>query len=122
MKFFISILLTALLSFAACLFLPWWVIAPICFAIGAWKSKTALGAYAAAAAAIASLWVGYAIYLNMNTDGIMVQKVGALFSENLKFLKEMPITPTFFTIMTLIGSQVAGLSATAGYHFSQLFK
>jgi hypothetical protein len=37
-------------------------------------------------------------------------------------LKNLPVTPTFFTIMTLIGSQVAGLSATAGYHFRQLFK
>lgn len=103
-------------------FLPWWVIAPVSFSIAAWKSETALGAYAAAAAAISSLWVGYATYLNMSTDGIMVQKVGALFAENLKFLKDMPITPTFIIIMTLIGSQVAGLSATAGYHFRQLFK
>jgi hypothetical protein len=118
MNYIIILIVSAIAQY----FLPWWVIAPICFAIGAWKSKTALGAYAAAAAAIASLWVGYAIYLNMNTDGIMVQKVGALFSENLKFLKEMSITPTFFTIMALIGSQVAGLSATAGYHFRQLFK
>jgi hypothetical protein len=103
-------------------FLPWWVIAPISFAIAAWKSETALGAYGAAAGAITTLWVGYATFLNSTTDGIMVQKIGGLFAENLKFLKDLPVTPTFFTIMTIICSQVAGLSATAGYHFRQLFK
>ncbi len=118
MNYIIILIVSAIAQY----FLPWWVIAPICFAIGAWKSETALGAYGAAAGAITSLWVGYATYLNMSTDGIMVQKVGSLFSENLKFLKDLPITPTFITIMTLIGSQVAGLSATAGYHFRQLFK
>lgn len=118
MNYIIILIVSAVAQY----FLPWWVIAPISFAIAAWKSETALGAYASAAGAIASLWVGYATFLNMSTDGIMVQKIGGLFSENLKFLKNVPITPTFFTIMTIIGSQVAGLSATAGYHFRQLFK
>jgi hypothetical protein len=111
-----------IVSAVAQYFLPWWVIAPIAFAICAWKSKTAFGAYAAAAGAIATLWVGYAFYLNSNNDGIMLHKIAGLFSENIKFLKNLPVTPTFFVIMAIIGSQVAGLSATAGYHFRQFFK
>ena len=35
MKFFTSILLTALLSFAACLYLPWWSIAVVAFMVAA---------------------------------------------------------------------------------------
>ncbi len=111
-----------IVSAVAQYFLPWWIIAPIAFAISAWKSKTALGAYIAAAAAIATLWVSYAAFLNSSNEGIMVQKIGGLFSENIKFLKNLPVTPTFFVIMAIIGSQVAGLSATAGYYFRQLFK
>lgn len=118
MNYIIILIVSAVAQY----FLPWWVIAPIAFAIGAWKSKTALGAYAAAAGAITTLWVGYATFLNSANEGIMVQKIGGLFTENIKFLKNLPVAPTFFTIMTLIGSQVAGLSATAGYHFRQLFK
>ena len=111
-----------IVSAVAQYFLPWWVIAPISFAIAAWRSGSAFAAYATAAAAIATLWVGYAIFLNRSTDGVMVQKIGSLFSENLKFLKNLPITLTFFTIMAIIGSQVAGLSAMAGFHFRQFFK
>ena len=111
-----------IVSAVAQYFLPWWVIAPIAFAICAWKSKTAFGAYVAAAGAIATLWVGYAFYLNSNNDGIILDKIAGLFSENIKFLKNLPVTPTYFLIMAIIGSQVAGLSATAGYHFRQFFK
>ncbi len=118
MNYIIILIVSAVAQY----FLPWWVIAPISFAVGALLSKSGTGAYAAAAGAITTLWVGYATYLNISSGGIMVEKVGGLFSENLKFLKNMPITPTFFTIMTIIGSQVAGLSATAGYHFRALFK
>ena len=35
MKFFVSLLLTALLSFAACLYLPWWSIALAAFLVAA---------------------------------------------------------------------------------------
>lgn len=118
MNYIIILIVSAVAQY----FLPWWVIAPIAFAICAWKSETALRAYAAAAGAIATLWVGYAIFLNVSNEGIMIQKIAGLFSENIKFLKNLPVTPTFFTIMAIIGSQVAGLSATAGYHFRQLFK
>ena len=118
MNYIIILIISAIAQY----FLPWWIIAPISFGIAAWKSATARGAYISAAAAVASLWIGYAIFLNITNDGIMIQKIGGLFSENLKFLKKLPVTPTFFTIMTIIGSQVAGLSAIAGYHFRQLFK
>ncbi len=118
MNYIIILIVSAVAQY----FLPWWVVAPISFGIAAWKSDTALGAYGSAAAAISTLWVGYATFLNMSNEGIMVQKIAGLFSENLKFLKNLPATPTFFAIMTIIGSQVAGLSAMAGYHFRALLK
>ncbi|WP_064198269.1 MULTISPECIES: hypothetical protein [Emticicia] len=118
MNYIIILIVSAIAQY----FLPWWVIAPISFAIGAWKSKTAFGAYIAAAGAMATLWVGYAFFLNSNNEGIMLQKIAGLFSESIKFLKNLPETPTFFIITAIIGSQVAGLSAIAGYHFRQLLK
>lgn len=118
MNYIIILIVSAIAQY----FLPWWIIAPISFAIAAWRSESGKGAYLAAAGAIATLWIGYAAYLNMTSGGIMLEKIGALFAESLKFLKNMPLTITFFVIMTIIGSQVAGLSAMAGYHFRQLFK
>lgn len=104
------------------LFLPWWVIAPISFIVAAWKSESVAGAVAASTGAIVTLWTAYATYLNISTDGVMLQKIGGMFAENISILKKLPITGSFFTIMILIGSTVAGFSATAGYHFRQLLK
>lgn len=115
-------LIILVVSAVAQLFLPWWVIAPISFALAAWKSESAKGAFAAAAGAITTLWVAYAGYLNASTDGVMLQKIGAMFAENIKFLQKLPITGSFFTIMVLIGGNVAGFSAMAGYQLRQLFK
>ena len=92
MNYIIILIVSAVAQY----YLPWWVIAPIAFAIGAWKSETAFGAYAAAAGAIATLWVGYATFLNSANEGIMVQKIGGLFSENIKFFEKSTCCSNIF--------------------------
>ncbi|GAB3523890.1 hypothetical protein [Emticicia fontis] len=109
-------------SAIAQLFLPWWVIAPIAFLVGMMKSKSAGSSFLAGAAAIITLWVAYALYLNLSSDGLMLNRIGSLFAESLKFLKSVPFTISFFTIMALIGGLVGGFSALAGYQFKQLTK
>jgi len=118
MTYIIILIVSAVAQF----FLPWWIIAPISFAIGAWRAESSKVAYWAGAGAVATLWIIYASYLNFSSGGVMLDKIGSLFSESLKFLKNLPFTVSFFTIMTIIGSQVGGFSALAGYHFRQLFK
>lgn len=109
-------------SAIAQLFLPWWVIAPIAFLVGMMKSNSASGSFFAGAGAIATLWIAYAFYLNISSDGLMLDRIGNLFSESLKFLKNIPYTVSFFAIMALIGGLVGGFSALAGYQFKQLVK
>lgn len=111
-----------IVSAIAQLFLPWWVIAPITFLVGMMMSASAKGAFATGAGAIATLWIAYALYLNISSEGLMLNRIGSLFAESLKFLKNVPFTASFFTIMTLIGSLVGGFSALAGYQFKQLVK
>lgn len=109
-------------SAIAQLFLPWWVIAPIAFLVGMWKSPSAGKAFLAGAGAIAALWIAYALYLNLSNDGLMLDRIGNLFAESLKFLKSIPYSISFFVIMALIGGLVGGFSALAGYQLKQLIK
>lgn len=109
-------------SAIAQLFLPWWVIAPIAFLVGMMKSPSAGKAFFAGAGAIAILWIAYALYLNLSSDGLMLDRIGNLFAESLKFLKSVPYSVSFFVIMALIGGLVGGFSALAGYQFKQLTK
>jgi hypothetical protein len=109
-------------SAVAQLFLPWWVIAPIAFLVGMLKSTSGKSSFFAGAAAIATLWIAYALYLNISSDGLMLDRIGNLFAESLKFLKNVPFTVSFFAIMALIGALVGGFSALAGYQLKQLVK
>lgn len=115
-------ILILIVSAIAQMFLPWWIIAPIAFAVGLVASKSASGAFFAGAGAIATLWIAYALYLNVSADGLMLDRIGNLFAENLKFLKNMPFTLSFFAIMALIGGLVGGFSALAGYQLKRLVK
>lgn len=114
--------LIIILSAVGSYFLPWWVIAPISFALCAWKAENGLKAYAIPAAAITTLWVGYATYLNISTGGIMAGRIAELFTANSTFLTKLPKAAFLMTAMTLVGANVAGFSGAAGYYFRQLFK
>ncbi len=118
MKLTVFILIAAL----AQVFFPWWIIAPISFGWAIWNAESAGKSYGKAALAIALLWIAYALYLNNVSEGLMLEKIGNLFSENIKALKNLPTTATFMLIMAIIGSQVAGISALAGHYFKQLIK
>lgn len=58
MKFFVSLLLTALLSFAACLYLPWWSIALAAFLVAALVPQKPFRSFLAGFAALFLLWGG----------------------------------------------------------------
>ena len=56
MKFFVSLLLTALLSFAAGLYLPWWSIAIAAFIVAALIPQSAVKSFLTGFTALFLLW------------------------------------------------------------------
>ena len=118
MLYFLILVISAIASY----FLPWWVIAPIAFLLCAWKAEDGLKAYAIPAAAITTLWVAYATYLNVSTGGVISQNIGHLFTANSPFLQKLPTVGLLMFVMTLIGANVAGFAGLAGFHFRQLLK
>jgi hypothetical protein len=102
--------LILIISAVAQYFGPWWTMPVVCFALCFWKSDTAKGAYAVAFAAIGTLWVGYALFLDNATKGVITQKITSLFLQNA------PYKSLLFTATSLIGSTVAGFAGMAGYY------
>jgi len=107
MKFLASIFITALLAFAAGLFLPWWSIA-IAAAIVAVVVKQS-----SAKSALAGLlggflcWGGLAAYISLTNEHVLATRVALLI---LKVNN-----PWLLVLATgLIGALVAGLAALAG--------
>ena len=107
MKFFISLILTILLSFAACLFFPWWSIAIAAFVVAALIPQKPGKSFATAFAALFLLWGGLSFWMSNNNDHVLAHKVSQLI---LKV-----DSPAMLVIATaLIGALVAGFAALAG--------
>ena len=106
-------ILIVIVSAIAQLFLPWWVIAPVCFGLAFWKAESAKQAMTTGTAAITTVWVAYAWFQHYSTGGILTNQMANLLplGGNVGAL----IAATGF-----VGGLVGGISAVAGYHAKAL--
>ena len=107
MKFFISFILTILLSFALCLFLPWWSIAIAAFVVAALIPQKPSKAFVTGFIALFLLWGGLSFWMSNNNEHVLAHKVSQLI---LKM--DSPVVLILAT--ALIGALVAGFAALAG--------
>ena len=107
MKFFISLILTALLAFAFCLFLPWWSIAIAAFIVAALIPQKPGKAFYTAFIALLLLWGGLSFWMSNNNHHVLAHKISQLI---LKLDNPMLL----ILITALIGALVAGFAALAG--------
>lgn len=107
MKFIISILLIATLSFVAGMFLPWWVIAIIGFGVAILIKQQAAVSFLAGFTALFLLWGGLSFYIsNANNN---------LFAHKISMLVLQIDNPVYIILVTaLIGALVAGLGSLTG--------
>ena len=107
MKFFISIIITALFAFGAGLYLPWWSIAITSFIVALLIPQSAGRAFIAAFLAIFILW-GYMAFLLSNANGhLLAHKISLLILKT--------DSPYLLMIVTgLIGGVVSGFAALSG--------
>ncbi len=107
MKFTISLILIAFLSFAACLYLPWWSIAIVAFIVSALIPQRPGRAFLTAFLALLLLWSGLSWWISNANEHILAHKISMLV---LKM--DSPYLLIFAT--GLIGGMVAGFAALAG--------
>ena len=107
MKFIVSLILMAVLSFAACLYFPWWSIGIVCFIIAVLIPQRAGIAFLCGFLALFILWAGLSFWISNNNDHVLAHKISALI------LKKDD--PYLLIIVTgLIGAIVAGFAALTG--------
>lgn len=114
--YILIIVLGGVLSFIA----PWWIVAPVCFGLCFWKAESAKQAAAVSAAALTTLWVGYATFLHVTADVDLVSKIANLLTAKSSLLSKFPQVGVAFTILSLLASLVGSTSGVAGYHAGKL--
>ncbi len=107
MKFIVSFLLTALLSFAACLYLPWWSIAVAAFIISALIPQKPFVSFITGFLSAFILWSVLAFWLSNNNDHLLAHKVSIII---------LKIDNPYLLIAAtgVIGGMVAGFAALTG--------
>ena len=105
MKFIISLLLIALLSFAACLYLPWWSIAVVAFLVV--LPQNPAKAFFCGFTAIALLWALLSFLKSSQNEHLLAHKVSLI-------ILKMDNPFLLIIITALIGALVAGFAALTG--------
>jgi hypothetical protein len=107
MKFIVSVLLTALLSFAAGLYLGWWSVAPAAFIVAIAIRQHPGKSWLAGFIGVFLLWGVLAWWIDVKNEGVLTKKIAALFSigDNTFLL---------IVISAFIGALVAGFGALTG--------
>lgn len=107
MKFIFSILLTALLSFAFGIFLPWWSIAIAALVVAFAIHQAPWKAFVTGFLGIFLLWFFLVFTINSANDGILAGKVSVIIIKS--------DSPTALMLVTaLIGGVVGGFGALTG--------
>jgi hypothetical protein len=107
MKFIISTILIALLSFAFCLYFPWWSIAVVSFIIPLVIQQKPYLYFITGFFALLLLWGGLAWYVSAFNNHLLAKKITLLI-----FNTDNPFA--LIAITALIGAMVAGFSALSG--------
>ncbi len=107
MKFIVSILLIALLSYALCLFLPWWGIGIAAFVVSALIQQKSFASFVAGFVSLFLLWGIMSWFISDANHDILAHRISQLV---LKV--DHPLLLVLLT--ALIGAVVAGLSSLAG--------
>lgn len=104
MKFFIALILTALLSFSWALFFPWYVIAVAAFIVAALIPQQRFKSFIAAFLALFLLWGTQATLTDIKNEHVLSAKIASLLPLGGSYIAVLLVTA--FT-----GGLVAGLAA-----------
>ena len=114
MKFIVSIVLTALLSFVACLYLPWWSIAVVSFLIPMIIFQKPYMAFITGFVSLLLLWGGLAWWIITANNDLLAHKISVLvIKADSPFL--------LIGLTALIGAVVAAFAALSGSLLRRLF-
>ena len=112
-KFFVSFILTALLSFAACLYLPWWSIAIVALLISLSIPQKPLLSFITGFLALFILWSAFALLISSGNDHVLARKMSlVIFKADNPFL--------LIVVSGFIGALVAGFAALTGSYARKL--
>jgi hypothetical protein len=106
MKFLVSLILTALLSFISGLYLPWWGMAFVAFGVALLIHQKSGKAFLSGFAGLFLLWVILAWWISNANGGNLSGRIAQLLGVNSRFLLVL--------ITGFVAGSVGGFAAMSG--------
>ncbi len=113
-KFLIQLFTTALLAYIFGMFLPWWSVAVVAFAIAMLINAHSFLSFLAGLLALGGLWFGLAYSIHHSTQGILSDKMAIIIG-----FASSGFQLALFT--AVIGAILGGLSALSGVYLRKIF-
>lgn len=107
MKFFVAIILTALLAFISGLLLPWWGMAITSLVVAVLVHQKGGKAFLSGFLGLFLLWAGLAWWIDMKNNGVLSQKIAVVLPLGGNSIVLILVTG-------IIGGLVAGFAAMTG--------
>lgn len=109
MKFLAAFFLTALLAFIGGLYAPWWIIAPIAFAVALLIPQQPWKSWVTGFLAVFFTWGIIAFWIDSNNLSLLSTRIGELIGVGQK--------PFLLVLLSgLTGGLVAGFAALSGFY------
>ncbi len=107
MRFLLAVILTALLSFIAGIYLPWWSIAIVAFLMALLIPQSLGKSFLAGFTGIFLAWAIVALWIDTKNENLLSQKIAQLFPLGGSGVLLILIT-------ALVGALVGGFAAISG--------
>ena len=114
MRFFIKVVIIAVLVYFGGPHFGWWWIAVSAFIGGAIMKSTGFQSFFAGAFGVGLVWLWMALKIDIATESILTQKIADMFN--------LGHNGFIIGITVLIGSIVGALSCWTGHNFRKLFE
>lgn len=115
MKFLVAFILTALLSYAAGFYLPWWSIAIASFVVAVVIPQKPGRAFLCGFLSLFFMWIILALYIDMGNQHILSMKISELLFKSHSHALIMSVTG-------LVAGLVGGFAALSGAYLRQTKK
>ena len=107
MKFITSIIITALLSFAVCLYGPWWCIAIVSFIVAVSIPQKPLMAFLSGFLSLFLLWFFLTAYISYSNENLLAHKISIIILKT--------DSPFLLIVVTaLIGAFTSAIASLTG--------
>jgi hypothetical protein len=106
MKFFLGVILIAVLSAVAEYFLPWWSMAVVCFVVSLLMGLKGGKSFLMGFSCVALCWLTFALIHDIPNEHILSTRMAKVFG--------LPNYGLFILVTVVVGGLIGGLASWAG--------